>query len=356
MKFKLNTLFFRLTLKQKMLFARNLEVMIRSGMQIMQGLEILKKQTRSRSFNIVIDELITDVKNGHFLSVGLERYRSAFGDFFINLIRVGETSGTLAENLKYLSEELKKKDELTKKVRGAMVYPIIIIASTLGITGVLTFFIFPKILPVLKSVGGELPLITRIFVTVSQLLFNYGLYGLGGLIGIVILWFLLLKIRKARHVWHAIILRIPIVSEMSKTVNLINFARTLGLLLKSGIKIVEALEVTTDSLGNLVYRDEVAQISEGVKRGDPVSKYLLEKPHLFPPIFSQMVVVGENTGKLDESILFLSDFYESELDEATKNMSNFLEPLMLVVMGLVVGFVALAIITPIYKITQNLGR
>lgn len=330
--------------------------MIRSGMQLLQSLEIIRKQTKSRAFVSILDQLISDVKNGNFLSVSLEKYKSIFGEFFINLIKVGETSGTLSENLQYLSEELKKKDELQKKIRGAMVYPAFILVATVGITSILTFFIFPKILPVLTSINVELPITTRIFIKVSGFLFDYGLYALGGLVILVIVFLFLLKIEKFRFGWHRFILKVPSVNETVKTVNMINFSRTSGLLLKSGIKIVEAIEITSRTLTNLVYRKEVAKIAEGVKKGDPMSKYLLERPDLFSPIFTQMVIVGENTGKLDESILFLSGFYESELDEATRSLASFLEPILLLVMGFIVAFVALAIITPIYKITQTIGR
>ena len=352
----LNTLFFRLSVKQKMIFARNLEVMIRSGMQLLPALELIKKQTKSKTFILIMDHVTADVKNGHFLSVGLERYKSIFGEFFINLIRVGESSGTLSENLQYLSEELKKKDELQKKVRGALIYPIFILVATLGITSILTFFIFPKILPVLTSIKVDLPITTKIFIKISNLIFNYGLYVFAGLVVLVAAFFLLLNNKGFRFSWNIFLLRIPAISEMIKTVNMINFSRTLGLLLRAGLKIVEALEITANTLTNPVYKTEVLAVAEGVKRGDPISKHLLEKPDLFSPIFTQMVIVGENTGKLDESILFLSDFYESELDEATRSLSSFLEPILLLIMGMVVAFVALAIITPIYKITQTIGR
>lgn len=339
-----------------MLFARNLEVMIRSGMQILQGLEILKKQTKSRTFIKILDSLTDDLKNGHFLSVGLEKYQNIFGEFFINLIRVGEASGTLSENLKYLSDELKKKDDLQKKVKGALAYPMVILLATVGITSIMIFLIFPKILPVLTSINVELPLVTRVFISISQFSIKYGyLVGLG-VVGLIVGFWLLLRVPKFKLVWHMFLLRIPGIGEMVKAVNLISFARTLGLLLKSGIKIVEALQITAKTLGNHVYRDEIMRVSEGVRKGDPMSRYFMENPRLFPPIFSQMVVVGENTGKLDESILFLADFYESELDESTKNLSNILEPILLLTMGMIVAFVALAIITPIYKITQSLGR
>ena len=339
-----------------MLFARNLEVMIRSGMQILQSLEILKKQSKSRAFIKVMDSLIFDIKNGHFLSAGLEKYRNIFGDFFINLIRVGEASGTLSENLKYLYEELKKKDELHKKIKGAMAYPVVIFMATIGITSIMIFIIFPKILPVLTSINVELPFVTRAFIYLSQFLIKYG-YAVGlGIAGLFIGLFLLLRIPKVKFAWHQLLVGMPAVDNMVRAVNIISFSRTLGLLLKSGIKIVEALEITANTLGNLVYRKEIMRVAEGVRKGDPMSKYFTENAKLFPPIFSQMVLVGENTGKLDESILFLAEYYESELDEATKSLSNILEPIMLLVMGMIVAFVALAIITPIYKITETLGR
>ena len=356
MKFSFSNFFFRLSNKDKMLFARNLEVMIRSGMQILQGLEILKKQTKSRTFIKILDSLTDDLKNGHFLSVGLEKYQNIFGEFFINLIRVGEASGTLSENLKYLSDELKKKDDLQKKVKGALAYPMVILLATVGITSIMVFLIFPKILPVLTSINVELPLVTRVFISISQFSIKYGyLVGLG-FVGLIVGFGLLLRVPRFKLIWHKFLLHVPGIGDMVKAVNLIGFARTLGLLLKSGIKIVEALQITAKTLGNFVYRDEIMRVSEGVRKGDPMSRYFMENPKLFPPIFSQMVVVGENTGKLDESILFLADFYESELDESTKNLSNILEPILLLTMGMIVAFVALAIITPIYKITQSLGR
>ena len=339
-----------------MLFARNLEVMIRSGMQILQSLEILKAQTKSNVFKKILDQVVFDLKNGHYLADGLARYQNIFGDFFINLVRVGESSGTLSENLKYLAEELRKRDELQKKIRGAMAYPMVIFVATIGITSIMIFVIFPKILPVLTSLNVELPLVTRAFISISQFLTKYGyLVGLA-MVGLMVGFWAILKIPRVRFIWHQTILAIPMVGDMSRSVNIVSLSRTIGLLLRAGIKIVEALEITANTLSNLVYKSEVLKVAEGVRKGDPMSKHFVENLKLFPPIFSQMVVVGENTGKLDESILFLADFYEAELDETIKSASTFIEPIMLLVMGAIVAFVALAIITPIYAITQTLGR
>lgn len=352
----LNNLFFRMSLNDKMLFARHMEMMTRSGMQILESLEILKKQTTSKPFIRILDGLIADVRNGHFLSVGMERYRSVFGDFFINLVRVGETSGTLSENFRYLSIELGKKGELNKKIRGAMAYPVIILFATLGITGILSFVIFPKILPVLENIHVELPWTTRVFIATSNFMLHYGAWlFLGLLVGAAAL-LLLLRNRGFRYAWHRFLLSLPFVGRLMTEVNIINIARTVNLLLKGGVKIVQALEVTADTLTNLVYRDEIKRVAQAVQRGEPMSQLMIADPKLFPPTFAQMSMVGENTGKLDETLVFLADFYEAELDNSTKSMSNILEPLLLLLMGGVVMFVALSIITPIYKITQTLGR
>ena len=237
-----------------------------------------------------------------------------------------------------------------------MAYPAIIFLATVGITSIMIFFIFPKILPVLESINVELPLVTRVFIAMSNIIFDYGYYIGAGLLVLAVGLGLILRINRIKLVWHGIIVSVPVIGDMVRAVNVIGFSRTLGLLLKAGIQIIEALNITANTLNNLVYRQEVMKIVEGVKRGDQISKYLDSNPKLFPPIFTQMVIVGENTGKLDESILFLADFYETELDESTKNLSTFLEPILLLVMGGIVAFVALAIITPIYKVTQTLGQ
>jgi type II secretory pathway component PulF len=352
----LNQKFFRLSLKDKMLFARHMEMMTRSGLQILDSLEVLRKQTRSKPFLKVLESLIADVRNGHYLSVGMERYQNVFGDFFINLVRVGETSGTLSENFRYLASELSKKSELQKKIRGAMAYPLIILFATLGITGIMSFFIFPKILPVLLSLNVELPIATRIFIGVSQFMFRYGLWLFAGGIVALVAFFLLLRIPAFRYRWHSVILALPLIGRLATEVNIINLARTLDLLLKGGVRIVQALDITADTLSNLVYRTEVHRIAQAVQRGEPVSRSMIANQRLFPPTFAQMAAVGENTGKLNETLVFLAEFYESELDNTTKSLSNTLEPALLLTMGGVVVFVAISIITPIYKISQTLGR
>lgn len=352
----LTNFFFRLSNKEKMLFARNLEIMIGAGLQLIQSLEILKRQTQSKTFIIILDQIISDVKNGHSLSMSLERYPQVFGDFFVNLIRVGEASGTLSENLKYLGEELKKRQDLQNKIRSAMIYPIIILVATLGLSAILMFFIFPKVLPIFGTLGVELPLVTRVFIQIAEFMLAYGVLFFVGMFAALIGFILLLRIKKFRYYWHVLILKTPFVGTISRHINIISFARTISLFLKSGIKIVEAIEMSAGTLPNLVYAEEFKHVAEAVRKGEPISKYMSTRPHIFPTIFMEMITVGDTTGKLDETALFLANFFEEELDESTKTLSSVLEPLLLLFMGLVVSFVAIAIITPIYSITQKLGR
>ncbi len=347
--------FFRLSLKEKMFFARHLAIMSRAGMQILDVLKTLKRQSKSGAFKKVMDSLIESVRNGQFLSDGLLKYKNLFGEFFINIVHVGEISGSLSDNLEYLAESLQKRKDLESKVKGALVYPIIILVATGGITAGLTFFIFPKILPIFRSLNVTLPLITRIFIFISTFMIKHGIgmfvvafAFLGG-------FWLMLRVKLFRYGWHRLLLALPVVGTMVQNFNMVSFIRGLALLLKSGVKIVQALEITGKSSSNLVYKKALLEISQSVGQGDPMSKHLGERPHLFPAVFTEMISVGEETGKLTDTGTYLADYYESELDSSTKALSNVLEPLLLVVMGFIVGFVALSIILPIYEVSQHVG-
>lgn len=344
----------RISLSDKMLFVKHLSIMIKAGMPILDSLWLLRKQARSKSFQKIISSLIVDIDNGQFLSAAMEKYASVFGDFFINIIRVGEASGTLADNLNYLHKELRKSHELRKKVRSAMTYPIIVLVAAGGISVILIFFIFPKIIPIFTSFGMKLPLPTRILIGFVNIFTAYGIWILiGAFFFIAAVWFSL-QIKKIRFIFYRFLLLLPYIGKVSQNINMTAFARTLSTLLKSGIKIVDAIMITADTMPNLIFQKELKSAAERVKGGELMSSYMVENSRFFPSIFSQMVEVGENTGHLDENLNYLADFYESEVDETFKNIATVLEPMLLLLMGIVVGFIVLAIITPIYGFTQNL--
>jgi len=344
----------RLSAQEQILFAKRLGMTLRSGMPIMEGLAILGSGTRSRSAAYIFKSLARDVNRGQPLSAGLERFSSIFGAFCINVVQVGEASGTLHENLEYLAEELKKKQVLRRKVVGALIYPALIILATLGITILLTVYIFPKIMPIFKSVHSALPLSTRALIAISSFLSVWGWWLLLFGVALSALCVFLMRYPRFHIVFDCLLLRIPILGKLSLYYNIANICRTLSLLLKSGAPIVRAVGLVAAGTRNLAYQQALIVMAGGLMEGQRVTTGLEGHPRLFPPLMTQMVLVGESTGSLSNALAYLAEMYEEEVDELAKNLTNLLEPLLMIVMGFVVGFIAIAIITPIYSITQSL--
>jgi len=346
-----------LSVKEQVLFARRLSFLVGSGVSILESLYILKEQSVSRRVNKILERVIKDVSNGRFLSVALSRFKNQFGEFTINIIRVGETSGGLSVNLRYLAIELEKKAALRRTVLSALVYPIFISIATLGVTALLTVYIFPKILPIFASVGVKLPLSTRILIFVSDFLRTYGIWLILGL-GVFFITYLFLHrgVPKFRMFSDNLLLRIPIAGKIMQNYNMANFTRTFGLLLKSGVTVVEAIESTALSTRNRVYQKELKRSSNQVARGEPVSEYLRKRKTYFPVLVPHMISIGEKTGNLSATLIYLSEMYEEEVDSMTKNLSHSIEPILMVIMGLMVGFIAVSVITPIYEITQTISN
>lgn len=351
----LGGLFSGVSSQEKINFARNLSVGIKSGMSIIDVLTMLKEQTASKGFKKIIQRFIDNINNGQFLAQALDQVRYIFGDFFISIIKVGESSGNLSTSLLYLAAELKKQRDINHKVKSALIYPAIIFFATIGITVFLTLYIFPKILPIFSSLHVELPFTTKALIWLLAYLKAYGLLTLGVAVLLVIGWRALLLIKKAHFIYDSILLKIPFISKVIKNLTLANFSRSLYVLLKSGITIMEGLEIAKGTFTSLYYRKQIDNMIEYVKRGESMARYLETKPHLFPAMFTGMVRVGEQTGNLEDNLLYLSEYYESEVDEVIKNLTTIIEPILLLLMGLSVGFIALSIITPIYKVTQGLG-
>jgi type IV pilus assembly protein PilC len=347
--------FTRISTQDRINFARHLALVIKAGLPIYEGLKIIQSQTESKVLRQVLDDLITDVNNGKFLADGLQKYNYLFGDFFVNIVRVGEASGTLSKNLLYLAEELDRSKAIESKVRSAMVYPLVIFCATIAVAGFLTFYVFPKLIPIFSSLNVQLPLTTVILLAALHFLQLYGLWVLIAFILFIILARILITgVRSVKYAVDRVILAIPVVSDLAVGVNMANFSRVLALLLKSGIKIVEALNITAATFSNLVYKDVIVAAGEKVRIGAQIGSYLAEHKKLFPPLLSGMVLIGETTGNLEDNLEYLAQYYDEEIDNKLHSLTSLVEPLMLLLMGLMVGFVALSIITPIYSISQGI--
>lgn len=342
-----------ISLDEKMNFARHLGIIVRAGMPVYEGLLIIQKQKTSKTLRRVIGQVITDVNNGRFLSDGLDRYNSLFGDFFINIIRVGESSGTLSQNLFYLADELKKSKILRGKVRSAMTYPVIVMVATVSVVSFLTFFLFPKLISVFEGLNVELPLVTRILILAVDFLRTYGLWVFAGVVVLVIVERVVMAtVRPVKYAIHRSLFFIPVLSDLMVSINAANFTRVLGMLLKGGIKIVEAITITGNTFDNVVYQRAFREIAEEVKKGEQLAGYLGRRKQIFPSLVAGMIGVGENTGNLEENLFYLAEYFTEEVDSKLQKFTSLLEPLLLLVMGLVVGLVAISIILPIYQVTS----
>lgn len=347
--------FVRFSTKEQTLFAKRMSFLVKAGVPMVECLSLIRAQTKSKAKGLMYDSVIKDVSNGQYLSTSLGKHKRLFGEFAVNLIRVGENSGVLSQNLAYLADELQKKHELQKKVIGTLVYPVFITIATLGVTSILTVFIFPKLMPIFTSLHVELPLTTRVMIAVSAYLRDWGILTVLGIIVLIIAFlFIRSKSKGVRMLGDRVLLRIPLAGNIARCYNLTNFCRTTGLLLRSGITLTDALVITSETTKNRLYRVASMQLALQATRGEPVSRGLMARPDLYPDILSHMVAIGEKTGNLSSTLTYLSELYEAEVEELTKTLSSSIEPVLMIVMGALVGLIAVSVITPIYSITQHL--
>jgi len=348
-------LFVRFPIKEQIHFAKRLSFLIGAGVPVVDSLNLLRDQSKSKSRKFIYNEIIENVSAGQYLSKSLETFERFFGSFAINIIKIGETGGVLTQNLNYLADELRKKQELRKKVMGALVYPIFITVATLLLSGILTVFIFPKVMPIFRSLNVDLPITTIFLLNVSDFLSNFGFYLIASIILLIVLFKVALAyLPSFRFTMHRVALHLPLFGRLIKYYFMTNFCRTLGLLLRSGVNIVDAVIITGDTLGNDVYKNECQKLSLLLTRGERISTYITTRPSLFPDFTAHLIAVGETTGSLSDTLVYLSDMYEAEVSDMTKNLSNSVEPILMIFMGLIVGFVAVSVITPIYEVTQHL--
>lgn len=345
----------RVPIKEQILFARNMSLMIKTGVPIIDSLHMLERQCKSGNLKKILASVTADVQEGRFLATALKKYETVFGSLFINIVQVGEASSSLAENLGFLADDLKKRQVVQGKILSAALYPVIILITTFALSAALAFFILPRIIPVFSTLRVPLPLPTRILIATDKFILADWPWILGLAILLVVIWRSLIAVPKVRFRYHALILRLPVVGAMIVSVQMSMFARTLSLLLKSGIKIVEAISIAAESTTNLAYKRAFAEIGDRIKGGEPLGRCLQSYPDLFPTMFGQMIEVSETSGALDSTLLYLSEYYENEIDDTTQNLVSLLEPLLMLVMGGIVGFMAISVIMPIYSISQTIG-
>lgn len=337
---------------EQILFAKRLSFLICAGVPIVQALAVLSAQA-PQSLAVIYQKIFEEVSGGRFLSAAMKNLSYVFSEFAISIIKVGEEGGILGENLQYLADEMKKRRLLKKKIIGALFYPLFIAFATCGITLALTVFIFPKVLPVFASMKAVLPMSTRILMFISHLVIAYAWLLALAAVFLFLIFMRLLKLPPIKKFCQAVCLRLPAFGSMFRHYYLANFCRSMGLLLKHDSRLDKVLLISADGTASLVYREQFIQMADQVRQGGKISAYASANKH-FPIMFSHMLEVGEAAGNLSETFLYLAEIYEQEVDELAKNLSELIEPFLMVFMGLLVGFVAMSIILPIYSITEKL--
>ena len=343
-----------LSVRGQVLFYKRLAMMLLSGMSLKLALEMMATEGSNRHLKMIVQGLLLDVTAGLSLAAALAKYPKVFSGFSVNLIMIGEQSGTLASNLNYVSIELRKKYDLRNQIIGALVYPAIIIVATFAITIFLIVYIFPKIVPIFSSLNVVLPLSTRLLMALSDFLLQYGLLVLVGMFFLIIVMLYLSKRPAARKMIASVVLQLPIFGKITKYYNLAHITRTLGLLLKVDIPIVSALAIINSSTSNVIYKAALWSVEREVSTGKSLATELEKTHKLFPLVLVQMVKAGEVSGHMSDTLTYVSEMYESDIRDWTRNLTTMIEPVLMLVMGLMVGFIAISIITPIYGITQNI--
>lgn len=340
---------------QKSIFAKNLALMLNSGLDIVESLEIISNQATGK-FKVIILDILESVESGNSLSNSLKKHPKVFSKLFVNTTMAGESAGNMAENLDNVGNYLRRNYELMSKIKSAMVYPIIIIVGATMLGFVLAFWVLPKIIPLFESLKVDLPLSTRLLISIVKFLETHRTGMIISIVVLVLFANFILRREFVKPYVHYILIKTPIISRISINSNLANFCNTLGTLLKSGLVIDEALAISKEVVENYYFKKCLDDISSRTIQGSKLSDNLERYENVFPKMVISMVRVGERSGKLEDSLFNLGLFYESEVDIATKALSVAIEPILLVCIGIFVGWLAISIITPIYKLTGSVGK
>src|SRR3989344_2593808 len=350
---KLSTIFSHVSLVEKLVFIKNLAVTMRAGVSVSKALKVLTKQMPNPYFRKIIENMTHDVESGKSLSESMLVYPKVFSPIFISMVKVGEESGELEKNLDYLAVQISRDYNLIRRTKGALTYPAVVVV-TLIIIGYLMFtFVLPRLTEVFEEFDTELPFLTQVIIrTVDIFSHNFILItaGLIFLIASVITWS---RTKSGQAAFHKLFLVLPVFGKITKKLNLARFTIIFSGSLLSGMPIVEALRISGETMTNIYYQRAIVEASEKIKIGVDLVVALNKYPDLFTPMVTEMVQAEEETGTIEKVLAEVSSFYETEIDDTIKNLSSIIEPILVIIIGTVVGLLAVGLILPIYNISQN---
>lgn len=335
-------------------FSRQLATMIEAGIPLMQSLDALQEQITAGEFKRVLNTIRSDIEVGNSLSGSFAKHPYVFDTLYINMVRAGESSGMLNIILERISSYLEKTVGLQRKVKSAMVYPIIVISMAIIITAILLVKVVPTFKGIFEMLGGDLPMPTKILILLSDLIRKWILYTIGILAVVGFLIGRYIHSETGRLKFDQLKLRLPVIGELFRKVSISRFSRTLSTLIQSGVPILGALEIVGKTSGNRVLELAVNNVKDNVREGESIAQPLI-KSGVFPPMVTRMISVGEQTGELEKMLGKIADFYDEEVDAALAGLTSMIEPLIIAFMGIVIGGIVVALFLPIIKITQLLG-
>lgn len=351
---KINSALSRVKLDELVLVSRNMGAMLNAGLALSRALSVVERQTKNPRLKKIMQEVRERVNAGDQFNEALADHPKTFSDLYVAMVRAGEESGSLAETLITLGEQLEKASALRKKVKGAMIYPAIVITIMVVIGILMMVYVMPSITATFSELGGELPTMTKIFIAVSEFLNNNLLLCLAGMVSSVVGFLLFLRTTIGKKIFHYVIVKLPVIGTIAKETNAARTARTLSSLLVAGVDVIRALNITEEVVQNVYYKKIIKKAAERVEKGQPLSQTFIEREDFYPVLVGEMIAVGEETGQISKMLGELAVFYEGEVEQKTDNISTIIEPLLMVVIGGGVGVFALAMIAPIYSIGDNI--
>jgi len=337
------------SLKEKMFFTRNLQVMISAGLPLPRAIETLALQTKSKKFKKTLSEIKEDIIKGKSFSEALANWPDIFPELFQNMVRVGEETGTLEEVLKILAQQMEKENELKSKIMGAMIYPAVIICTMIGVGILMLVMVIPQLAKIFEDLQVELPATTKLVIALGNFFVEKWYLVILIFFFFIFIFSQIPKTKKGKEILDTFLLKVPIISPIIRETNSASFTRTLSSLVASGVPLVRSLEIVSGTLGNVYFKGAIIEAVEKVRKGEKLSEAL--KPHqdIYPPIVIQMIAVGEETGETSNVLAKLADFFEEEVGRATQNLASVIEPVIMIIVGAAIGFFAISIIQPIYS-------
>ncbi len=337
----------------KIIFARNLSKMIDAGLPITRALSIMEREAKNL-FKKVLNELNTSLSRGTTLSDSMKAYPKVFSSLFTSMVRAGEESGNLSSALQNVALQMEKSYQLNRKIRGALMYPVIILVLMIAIGVLMMIYMVPTLTATFTGLGLDLPFSTRMIIGASNFLVSYFIFVLFGFILLILAFIFAIRTKRGQRLLDFVLLKLPIIGGVTRQINAARTARTLSSLLSSGVDIIVASGVTKDVLQNSYYKEVLNEIQASVQKGTTMSSVFSAHHDLYPIFVSEMVSVGEETGKTGDMLLNVALFYEEEIDQKTKDMSSVIEPVLMVFIGVAVGIFAISIISPIYSIGDSI--